>query len=228
MKLLPLTTAVGGSVQVQQRVHRGLARLVALRAALGDAAPGRTRARRLERQPVAAHALVGRGEPGDADRHRDPAVPEVDQVLDEPRGRLLVVAADLVERDVDEAVEQHDRHALRLPGTAARARSAPTDGASSSPSTWRSASVRTIRSSCSGSSRVSPSSSVWPARPAAASTAATTSMKYGFESPLIASPSDCVPPRASARAIVFGPVARALDRREHAAARPLARRAACR
>ena len=45
---------------------------------------------------------------------------------------------------------------------------------------------------------------MWPARPAAASTAATTSMKYGFESPLIASPSDCVPPRASARASVFG------------------------
>ena len=38
----------------------------------------------------------------------------LDQVLDEPRRRLLVVAADLVERGVDEAVEQHDRHALAL------------------------------------------------------------------------------------------------------------------
>ena len=41
-------------------------------------------------------------------------------------------------------------------------------------------------------------------RPAAASIAATTSVKYGFESPEIARPSDCVPPRASARASVFG------------------------
>ena len=113
MKLLPETTAVGGSGEVEQRVHR--------RAAPGRAASrprppvaGRTRARLLERHPVAAHALVGRAQPGDADRHRDPAVPEVDQVLDEPRRRLLVVAADLVERGVDEAVEQHDRHALGL------------------------------------------------------------------------------------------------------------------
>ena len=196
-----------------RRVGRGRAARASPRAAWSRCEPPSATQRpdrtgcpaRSSAMPVAAHPLLGGAKAGDADRHRDPPCGRGRQVLDEPRGRLLVVAADLVER------RRRRKRSSSTTGTLgglevrqrrARARRPTAPATARRPGARPS--VRTIRSSCSGSSRVSPSSSVWPARPAAASTAATTSMKYGFESPLMASPSDWVPPRASARAIVFG------------------------
>ena len=75
MKLLPLTTAVGGSGEIEQREHR-VVRAVALRAAFGQQRGVELEPALLERHPVAAHALVGRAQPRDADRHRDPPVPD--------------------------------------------------------------------------------------------------------------------------------------------------------
>ena len=125
-------------------------------------------------------------------------------MLDEPRGRLLVVAADLVERRVDEAVEQDDRHALGLEvgeGVLERAdgrrEQHPVDLALGQ----RAHDPQLVLGIL---ARVAEQQRVPGAARGVPRSAATTSVKYGFESPLIASPSDCVPPRASARAIVFG------------------------
>ena len=217
MKLLPLTTAVGGSGRSSSACI-ALAGLVALRAALGDQRRVERAARLLERQPVAAHALVGGAQPGDADRHRDPRVARA-----RSGARRAARSAARCRSRPGRAATSTKRSSSTT-GTPWASRygsacsSAPTDGASSIPSTWRSASARTIRSSCSGSSRVSPSSSVWPARPAAC-----LDRGDDVHEVRVREPADGQPERLRAAAGQRAgdrvrPVARALDRRQHAAA----------